>query len=139
VPAVIEIGLTLGQIILLLITLVVQLVQLVGTHALVVVWIAWWLWGVNWSKAWPVLAQGAWAPVVLLSLIAALVWSQLDRIPPDLLKDVPNFWWQLGCIWILLAVALFCGWLQGYFGWTPPEISLEPPAPSGDHQHGHHH
>jgi hypothetical protein len=36
-------------------------------------------------------------------------------------------------------LTLFCGWLQGVLGWTPPEIELEPPAaPVGHHDHGHH-
>jgi hypothetical protein len=53
---------------------------------------------------------------------------------------VPNFLWQLGAVGALAAIALFCGWLQGYFGWTPEEVSVEPaPAAHGHgHDHGHH-
>jgi hypothetical protein len=106
-------------------------------------WWAWWLWAVNWTKAWPVLAQGAWAPVVLLMLMATMVWSRIAPTPCDCLGfvTVPNGWWQLGSVCALVATALFCGWVQGYFGWTPTEVSVQPPpAAHGDGHapHGHH-
>ena len=54
-------------------------------------------------------------------------------------RDRTNFWWQLGEVSLLAAVTLLCGWLQGVFGWTPAEISLEPPAPDADvHGYTHH-
>lgn len=103
------------------------------------VWCVWWLWGVNWHKLWPALAKGAWAPLVLLALVAALVWTKL--VPGSWtwvgVATIPSGWWQLGIVTLLVAAALFCGWLQGHFGWSPQEISLEPPAPEHGH-HGHH-
>lgn len=108
---------------------------------LLFVWVAWWLWGVNWSKLWVRLREGSWAPLVLLMLLVALVWSQLAPSACSCLGfvSVPNFWWQLGGMGLLVSLALFCGWLQGYFGWTPAELDLEPPAAHGhDHGHGHH-
>ncbi len=101
-------------------------------------WIVWWLCGVNWRKAWPMLAAGAWAPLVLLIVAAALAWSQLfpsDSVIFGFLR-MPNFWWQFVTVGSFVGLALFCGWLQGYFGWTPAEISVEP-APAA-HEHGHH-
>jgi WD40 repeat protein len=89
-------------------------------------WIAWCLWGVNWDKTWPVLAQGGWIPLVLIAVGGAFVWSQVapsDRSFPGL-SLVPNFYWQLGSVAGLIAVALFCGWLQGIMGWTPAAIGL---------------
>jgi hypothetical protein len=109
---------------------------------LLIVWVAWWLLAVNWRKTWPVLAQGGWAPVVLLVLMAALVWSRLAPAEWPLAPSavVPNFWWQLVFVSLLAASALFLGWVQGVFGWCPAEINLEPPAvPAGAHDHGHHH
>ncbi len=108
---------------------------------LLIVWIAWWLWGVDWKKVWSVLAQGAWLPVILLMVVGALAWSQMA--PSDLpclgLVTVPNFWWQLGGVGVLVALTLLCGWLQGVLGWTPPEVNLEPPAASAHaHGNGHH-
>ncbi len=93
-------------------------------------WCAWWLWAVNWPRAWPVLARGGWAPVLLLMAMAALVWS---RLSPGEFLTLPNGAWQLGGVCALTALALFCGWLQGVLGWTPHDVDLEPPpAP-------HHH
>jgi hypothetical protein len=101
-------------------------------------WCAWWLWGVNWIKLWPTLAKGAWLPVVLLAVMAAVVWAQVQPSQCDCLGFVtlPNGWWQVGTVVLLLALALFCGWLQGYFGWMPEEINVEPPL---EHDHGHAH
>jgi hypothetical protein len=115
------------------------LAHLILGWSLLIAWLAWWLWGVNWKKAWAVLAQGAWVPVLLVLVVSALVWSQMA--PSDCtclgFTTVPNFWWQLGAVGLLAAVTLFCGWLQGVFGWAPLEVDLEPPAPAA-HDHGHH-
>ncbi len=117
-----------------------QLLQIIFNSALLIAWIAWWLWAVNWKNTWPALRQGAWVPGVLIVIVAALVWSQISpsdlSLPGALL--VPNFWWQLGAVTGLVLVALFCGWLQGVYGWTPAEISLEPATPVGHHEHGGH-
>jgi hypothetical protein len=130
----------LWQLVVALGTVTVGLLTLALRWSLLIVWIAWWLCGVNWHKAWPVLARGAWVPVVLLLLLTALVWS---RLAPDsctcLGVAISNFWWQLGAVGLLAAVALFCGWLQGVFGWTPTEIDLEPPVTGDMHGHGHAH
>jgi hypothetical protein len=118
----------------------VELLALGLQWSLLLAWVAWWLWGVNWKKAWPVLARGAWAPAVLLLLVSALVWSRLTPSEGSFLGliTVPNFWWQLGAVGLLAALTLFCGWLQGVMDWAPAEISLEPPAPTAHHGHGHH-
>jgi hypothetical protein len=103
-------------------------------------WCAWWLWAVNWKKVWPALAAGAWVPVVLLVVLSALGWSMIFPSTCNCLGFVtlPNFWWQLGSCAALAAVALFCGWLQGQFGWTPEDVDFEPPAAEHGHEHGHH-
>lgn len=102
-------------------------------------WIVFWLCAVNWKKTWTILAQGAWAPVVLLLLISAAVWSRLDPVPCTCLPfiTIPSFWWHLSAVAGLAGLALFCGWLQSVINWTPPEYAVEPPA--GDHGHGHDH
>ncbi|MBY0527699.1 MAG: hypothetical protein K2R98_30150 [Gemmataceae bacterium] len=133
-----QLGQTLWQLVEVLGSLVVQVIRL-GLHwSLLLAWLAWWLWGVNWSKAWPVLARGAWAPVALLIFLSALVWSRIQPGSCDCLQFVvvPNFWWQLGAVGLLAAITLMCGWLQGVFGWQPAEISLDPPV-STVHTHGH--
>ena len=132
---------TLIQLVLVLFKLVVELLAL-GLHwFLLLFWVAWWLCGVNWKKAWPVLAQGAWLPLVLITVVGALVWSQIAPSTCYCLgfTSVPNFWWQLGASGLLVGSALFAGWLQGIMKWAPPEINLEPPAHGGGHDHGHGH
>jgi hypothetical protein len=108
--------------------------------ALLLAWLAWWLWGVNWSKVWPVLARGGWLVLVLLLVTAALAWSQMAPSTCNCVgfTVIPNFWWQLGAVGLLAAATLFCGWLQGVFGWQPAEISLEPPEPAAGHDGQHH-
>jgi hypothetical protein len=98
--------------------------------ALLIAWVAWWLFAVDWRKAWSVLGRGAWVPAVLLLVVAALVWSQIEP------AKVGNFWVQLGCVSALAALALLCGWLQGVFGIVPAEVSVEPVViPGPDHEH----
>jgi hypothetical protein len=116
------------------------LLQLVGHFALWIIWIAWWLFAVDWRKNWSVLARGGWAPVVLLGITTALVWSRI--LPSDCPScGLANFWWQLGYVGMLFGVAFLCGWLQGVFGWAPPEINFEPVhghiREHDDHGHGH--
>lgn len=113
-----------------------------GLHWLLwIIWAAWWLGGVNAKKARHVLATGAWAPAILLIILVALVWSRIDPRACDCLgfMRVPNFWWQLGYVSMLAAIALFCGWLQSALHWTPPEVHFDPPAHGHGHEHGHGH
>jgi hypothetical protein len=130
----------LGQLVAILGSLLADIGRFAQHWALLIVWIVWWLWAVNWQRTWHFLARGAWVPLVLLMIMAALVWSRLA--PPEYdfvgLTATANFWWQLLGVGLLVGLAMFCGWLQGYFGWTPAEIDLEPPA-LADHGHGHGH
>jgi hypothetical protein len=105
------------------------------------VWVAWWLGAVNWQKAWLALRQGAWLGVVLLVLAAAVVWSEVDPTTLQVsdLGAIPSFWVRLGCVAGLVALALFCGWLQGVLGWNPPEIEVEPPESHAAHGHAAEH
>jgi hypothetical protein len=122
-----------------LLTLVLQVSSL-GLHW--VVWIvlgAWCLWGVNWKKARHVLAGGGWAPALLLIFLIALVWSRLVVSQGPSFLPLPNFWWQLCYVSILACIALFCGWLQSVFHWTPHDITFDPPAHGHGHDHGHGH
>lgn len=130
---------TLWQLVLVLRQLVVDLIVLAGFRALLLFWLAWALLAINWPKVWPWLARGAWAPAVLILFLIALIWSRLTPVSCSCLGfvTVPNFWWQLGEVGLFAALTLFCGWLQGKLGWTPPEISFDPPAPAS-HGHDHH-
>jgi hypothetical protein len=131
---------TLIDLFWILLQLLGNLLQLLLAWSLLLAWVAWWLWGVNWRKAWPVLAQGAWVPVLLLVVLGALVWSQIA--PSDFslgFASVPNFWWQLTAAGLLAASALFLGWVQGVMGWSPPEVAIYAEGGENDRDHGHGH
>jgi hypothetical protein len=105
------------------------------------VWLAWWLFAVNWKKACHALSEGAWAPLVLLWLMIATVWSQVSPsvLPLSPNAAIANFWWQLGAVGLAIGSAFFLGWLQLHFGLTSEEIDLDPPAIAGaGHGHTHH-
>jgi hypothetical protein len=122
----------LGQQLLLILSRILEkLIQDALSWSLVIVWLAWCLVGINWKKAWVVLAQGGWAPLVLVMVLIALAWSQMTPAAPD-------FWWKLLVVGLVVAASFFCGWVQGYFHWEPAEISLEPPVHPTD-AHGELH
>jgi len=131
---------TLWQLLENLGTLVYELIALGWPYILLIVWVVWWLWGVNWQKVWPFLARGAWVPFALLVVLVALVWSQIAPSSWTILGafTLPNFWWQLLATSGLAGIALFCGWLQGVMGWTPSDVPVDPPA-HVEAGHGHTH
>lgn len=117
-------------------------VNVLSTLIPILLWIAFWFFCVNWRKAWPVLAEGGWAPLVLLMCISAEVWSRVAPSSCNCLRvvTITNFWWQLGSVCTLVAIALICGWVQTLTSYAPPELALEPPpaAPGHGHGQGHH-
>ncbi|MBI2805891.1 MAG: hypothetical protein HYX68_13000 [Planctomycetes bacterium] len=117
-------------------TLVIQLAAL-GYHLLLwILFAAWCLWGINWKRTRHFLATGAWAPAILLIVLIAIVWSRIDP-SPCAQCGLPAFWWQLGYVSMLAALAMFCGWIQNVMHWTPHDISVDPPAHGHGHDHGH--
>jgi len=127
---------TLWQLVVILVRLGGDLGSLALQWWAVLLWFAWWLWGVNWQKAWPVLRQGAAVPFVLLVVLAALAWSQIAPNSCSFIP-LPNFWRQLVAVSALAASALFCGWLQGLFSWAPRDVDIDPPA-QVEHGHANH-
>ena len=116
-----------------------QITPIVLKVGLLVLFVAWWLWGVDWRTGWPVLATGGWMPLVLVGIMAALVWSRISPSTAILFGFVaiPNLLWQLSTVGLLIGLILFCGWLQTRYGWYPPAISFEPPPPSHDPHASH--
>jgi hypothetical protein len=102
-----------------------------------VLWCAFWLWAVNWKTAWQVLAQGGWAPLLVLAVAVPAVWAQIDAggFAVSDSVTIPRFWWQFIAVLTWLGLALFCGGLQGYFHYTPVAIELEPPPVAHGHDH----
>ena len=131
---------TFWQLVIDLGKLLVEILALALNWSLLLAWFGWWLFGVNWKKLWHALAMGAWVPLVLLMVLSALVWSRLDPTDCECLGfvTVPNFWWHLGGVSLLVAVTFFCGWVQGVCCWEPAEVNLEPPAHAPHHAHAHH-
>jgi hypothetical protein len=107
-----------------------KLVEGAMSWSLLIVWLALCLFAINWKRVWPVLAQGAWAPLVLAMVLVAMAWSQMT-------PAAPRFWWKLGEVTLVVVASFLCGWVQGYFGWQPAEISLEPAQHAAD-GHAHH-
>lgn len=105
-----------------------------------VLWTLFWLLAVDWKKLWPVLGQGAWAPVVLLILVSSMVWASIEPGPCDCLGfvTVPAVWWHLGGVCALAGLAFIGGWLQGTWGLAPREIEIDPPASDDHHAHDGH-
>lgn len=103
------------------------------------VWAALWLWAVDWRKLWPRLAEGAWAPLTLIGVMVALMWTSLAPEPWAIGNvALVSFWWHLLAVAALIGSALFLGWLQGVMQWLPPEVAIEAPAAAGHgHDHGH--
>jgi hypothetical protein len=109
--------------------------------ALLVIWVAWCLFAIDWRKLWPRLAEGGWAPLVLLTLMIAGVWSWMAPGTCNCLGiPVPTFWWHVLATALIVGLGLFCGWLQMLMHWHPTEVELHPaPAHGHDHGHGHEH
>jgi hypothetical protein len=132
---------TLQQLATVLGSLLVEVLALALRWSLAIAWAAWWLWAVDWRKLWPVLGQGAWAPVSLFALLGALVWALWFPSAYSLAgigltdREIPNFSWQLLAVAFLLGTAAFCGWVQRLYHWEPAEIVLEPVG--GHAMHGH--
>ncbi len=105
------------------------------------IWILFCLFAINWKKMRPTLSEGAWVPLLLLIILAALVWSQVHATDVILFGviTVPNFWWQLMAAGSLAALGLFAGWVQERYHWTPLEVELAPVSHAHGHDHGHGH
>ena len=101
-----DIFVILWQLVLNAFDLVVAVLQLGLRWWLLLAWFGWWTFAVDWRRAWAYLGQGGWAPLVLIMLIGAFVWSRIEPAPYSFpgFMTVPNFWWQLGGVGLLVLV-----------------------------------
>lgn len=120
---------TLRELVIQLTALLGQLLALGLQYFLVLVFFAVVLLGIRWRNVWPTLRDGGWAPLVLLMLMAALVWTSLAPL------GAWSYVWHLLAVTLIVGIAFFCGWLQELLHWTPPEISFEPPASTAQEHH----
>lgn len=114
----------------------VEIFKQVFHWSLALFWLAWSLWAIDWRKLGPVLSQGGAIPLVLIAAAVGIAWA--GAAPSSMLflgVVIPNYWWQLGTVGLLLTGTLAAGWLQLKMGWFPSEVVL---APETSLHHGHH-
>jgi hypothetical protein len=112
-----------------------------------VVWVAFWTFGVNWKKLRVVLLQGGWVGLMLLGFLAVLVWGTVA--PPVggahqfLGLTLGNFVGKTVLVTALICIMLLCGSVQlsGACGslcrFDEPAAEAEPHGGHGDHGHSH--
>lgn len=119
--------------------LLLALLAVVVPWTPLIAWLAYWLFAVNWTKLWPVLARGGWIGVVLLGLVMTLVWGMVA--PPAsgshflLGLTLSNFVGKFVYVTSLLVMMLLCGSVQ-LSGACGDWIDFSEPAePEDAHQH----
>lgn len=116
-----------------------QALTLTATLVPYALWFIFCLFAINWRKMWPTLAEGAWAPLVLLIGLVAVVWSRIQpshwTIVPGL--AIPNLWWQAIALSLIAGLGLFAGWLQIKYGLTPFDVPINVAVEHPGHGHGH--
>jgi hypothetical protein len=128
---------SLVDVLFALLQLALEIFKQVFHWSLALFWLAWSLWAIDWRKLGPVLSQGGAVPLVLIAAAVGIAWA--GAAPSSMLfvgLEIPNYWWQLGVVGLLLTGTLAAGWLQLKMGWFPQEVTL---APESSHPHGHHH
>jgi hypothetical protein len=72
--------------------------------------------------------------------MTAYIWSLTRPLPLHFAGiTLPNYPWKLMAVGICVGWGLFCGWLQGVYGWEPETVDLEPPEHGAGHDHGDSH
>jgi hypothetical protein len=95
-------GLSIGRVLLPLLPLVV--------------WVAYWTFGVNWTKLRSVLLQGGWVGLVLLGFLAVLVWGTVAPPAAGVHQffglTLGNFVGKTVLVTALICIMLLCGSVQ---------------------------
>jgi hypothetical protein len=123
-----------------LLDVLVSLLRIILPWLPLLAWIGFWLFAVNWSKAFPILRRGGAIGVLLAMFIAVLVWGSVA--PPEggthslLGLAVSNYAGKFMYVTMLACMALLCGSVQmsGALGRL-----AEFPEPVADDHHGHGH
>jgi hypothetical protein len=104
------------------------------------VWVAFWTFGVNWTKLRAVLLEGGWVGLVLLGFLAVLVWGMVA--PPlggahqFLGLTLGNFVGKTVLVTALICIMLLCGSVQ-LSGACGSLCRFEEPAAEAEHHGGH--
>lgn len=119
--------------------LLLAILAVVSPWTPLLMWLAFWLFAVDWSRLWPVLARGGLIGVVLIGLMMTLIWGSIA--PPTggshfiLGLTLSNFVGKFVYVTALLVMMLLCGsaQLSGACGsWANFN---EPELPEDDHAH----
>lgn len=102
-------------------------------------WIAYWMFGVNWTKLRSVLLSGGWIGLLLLGGAAVLVWGTVAPPPAGahhfLGLTVGNFVGKTVLVTTLVCIMFLCGSVQ-LSGFCGSLCKFEEPALEPAH-HGH--
>ena len=139
VQSLVQLLTSLGDLVIALAAILVPLIPLA-------VWIAFWMFGVNWVKLRSVLLQGGWIGLVLLGFLAVLIWGTVAPPPSGahhfLGLTLGNFVGKTVLVTTLICVMFLCGSVQ-LSGACGSLCQFEEPAPEigfhgpGDHGAGH--
>jgi hypothetical protein len=106
-----------------------------------VAWVAYWTFGVNWTKLRSALLQGGWVGLVLLGFLAVLVWGTVA--PPVsgahqfFGLTLGNFVGKTVLVTALLCIMLLCGSVQ-LSGACGSWCQFDEPAEDEGHHHAAH-
>lgn len=106
-----------------------------------VAWVAYWTFGVNWTKLRSALLQGGWVGLVLLGFLAVLVWG---TVAPPVTGAHQFFGLTLGnfvgktvLVTALICIMLLCGSVQ-LSGACGSWCQFDEPAEDEGHHHAAH-
>ncbi len=122
---------------------VVSVLAVVATSPVLplALWVAFWLFAVDWTRVRELLLRGAWVAVLLILLVTILVWGVVA--PPAagyhsvLGVHVSNFVGKTVFVTCLVCIAALCGFLQ-LTGWCEPPSQRRTDASTANDRAGAH-
>jgi len=123
--------------------LLLSILALLAPWTPLLLWIAFWLYAVNWRKLYPLLMQGGLIGVLLIAFLAILVWSSIAVPTGDGMHHVyglkvSNLVGKTVYVSSLLVIAFLCGTVQ-LSGTCGRLCRFEDAAPAVVHrEHAHH-
>ncbi len=103
----------LGDLIIALKDVVVELATIIAPWWPLIAWIAFWMLAVNWRKLYPVISSGGWIGLLLLWFTMILVWGVVDPKNHDfVVLQVSNFFGKMIYVTGLFVIMSLCGTVQ---------------------------
>jgi hypothetical protein len=123
--------------------LIVALARVLYPFLPLVVWIAFWMFAVNWTKLRLVLLQGGWIGLALIGVVAVLVWGTVAPPPSGshhlLGLTLGNFVGKTVFVTTLICIMFLCGSVQLSGACGRLCQFDEPSADAGHHGDAHGH